>query len=93
MLNEMCVMTDQIIYWFQEVYHSYSEPCQVFELSQSLQDWFGQSVTRPQWMNLRKAVCPQLWKIGIYSCFLRMERIPKMSVMHHSLQVTTVDVK
>ena len=36
MLHEMCVTTDQIIYWFQQVYHSYSETCQVFEFSQSL---------------------------------------------------------
>ena len=33
MLNEMCVTIDQIIYWFQQVYHSYSETCQVFELA------------------------------------------------------------
>ena len=53
LLNKKCVIIDQFSHWSQQVYHSYSETCQVFESDLSQQAarvnfQLGQSVTVAQ---------------------------------------------
>ena len=78
LLNKKCVIIDQFSHWSQQVYHSYSETCQVFvypliwsEPTGSQGELLIRSISYccTQWRNSRRALCLPTVEIGIYLLF------------------------